>query len=167
VAAACGTPRYAVWGYSFGGNVARYLGSWTDQVTACAIIGVGFGPAVDEDFDRYVDTFVQQWEPLAREYREGRKVGPAKRVKVKDQIPSLVACLQAMRQWPAIEPGEMRCPTMLLLGTRNKAAMGWVQDNGEALQQAQVQVEIVEGLDHPQEFSQVERVFPAVQAFFS
>lgn len=167
VAAACGTPRYALWGYSLGGNVARYLGAWTDQVTACAIVGVGFGPAVDEAFDRYVDTFVQQWEPLARDYREGRRAGPVKRAKVKDQIPALVACFQAMRRWPSIEPEEMRCPTMLLLGTKNKAAMGWVQGNQEALQQAQVQVEVVEGLDHPQELSHVERVFPAVRAFFS
>jgi len=52
VADACEVQRFAVWGFSFGGNIARYLGAWSDRVTAIAVIGVPFGPAVHAVYRR-------------------------------------------------------------------------------------------------------------------
>ncbi|MBU1879225.1 MAG: alpha/beta fold hydrolase, partial [Chloroflexi bacterium] len=37
VADACDSQRFAVCGFSFGGNIARYLGAWSQRVTAAAI----------------------------------------------------------------------------------------------------------------------------------
>ncbi|MBN1813633.1 MAG: alpha/beta hydrolase [Anaerolineae bacterium] len=159
VADDCGASEFAVWGFSFGGNIARYLGAWSDRVTAIAVIGVPFGPAVHADFDRHIDRFVKKWGALAEAYHRGELSKPRK--------PFIWwACFQAMWRWPSVEPGDVNCPAMLLVGTKNGSVLDWVNANREALDKACTRVEIVEGLNHPQEFSEIDRVFPVVSSFF-
>jgi pimeloyl-ACP methyl ester carboxylesterase len=159
VAEACDVREFAVWGFSFGGNIARYLGAWSDRVTAIAVIGVPFGSAVHEDFDRTIDKFVKKWDPQVQAYKQGKLTKPRK--------PFVWwACFQAMRGWPSVEPADVNCPVMLLAGTKNKSVMDWVNANREALDRASTRVEIVEGLTHYQEFTEIDRVFPVVRSFF-
>lgn len=70
-----------------------------------------------------------------------------------------------MRAWPRIDPDAIKCPALLLAGSANAGALKWVTSNRQALDKANVQVEIVAGLDHRQEFSQVEQVYPLVTSF--
>ncbi len=163
---ACGEQQVGVCGYSFGGNIARYLGAWSNRVRAIAVIGVPFGPAVNEEFDRYIDEFIEKYGGLARAYADGRVSEKERKSAIKGRIPVWVACFQAMRDWPSIEAGEMGCAKLLLSGTRNKSAQEWIEENGKSLEEAGVQVEIVEGLTHQQEFSQIDRVYPIVRSFF-
>ena len=167
VAGACNAEQFVVWGYSFGGNIARYLGAWSERVKAIAVIGVPFGPAVGDEFAKFIDQFVAKWGALAEAYRTGAMSPAKQKSAVKGQIPALVACFQAMRDWPSIDPGEVRCPALLLAGSRNTGVMKWIAANRQALGRANVQVEIVDGLDHPQEFSQVEQVYPRVAPFLA
>jgi len=165
VADACNAQQYLIWGYSFGGNIARYLGAWSERVKAIAMIGVPFGPAVDDVFDKFIDEFIEKWGGLAEAYRTNALDTVKRKSAIKGRIPVWVACFQAMRDWPRIDPQAVKCPAMLLAGTRNQATLKWVKANRPALESANVRVEIVEGLNHPQEFSQVEKVFPAVASF--
>jgi pimeloyl-ACP methyl ester carboxylesterase len=164
VADACDVEKFAVWGFSFGGNIARYLGVWSDRVMAIAVIGVPFGAAVHEDFDRFIDQFLKKWESVILAAREGS--APQSKGKIKGQIPALAACFQAMRDWPSVEPGEVGCPVLLLTGTKNTSTLDWVEENRGALDAAGVQIEVVEGLVHDQEFTKIDSVFPVVSAFF-
>jgi pimeloyl-ACP methyl ester carboxylesterase len=165
VADACRIPQFSIWGYSFGGNIARYLGAWSERVTSVAVIGVPFGPAVDDDFDRFIDEFIEKWEPLVQAQQKDSLNEKDHRSVIKGRIPMWLSCFQAMRKWPSIEPEDMRCPAMLLVGTRNKNTMEWVQANRAELDKAKVCVAIVEGLNHMQEFTQIDRVFPVVASF--
>ena len=165
VADACNARQYAVWGYSFGGNIARYLGAWSERVKAIAMIGVPFGPAVDDEFGQFIDEFIEKWGSVAEAYRKGDSSAEKHKSAIKGRIPVWVACFQAMRDWPRLDPDAVRCPAMLLVGTRNKGVLNWVKTNHEALERARVLVEIVEGLNHPQEFSHIEQVYPAVSSF--
>jgi len=160
VADACDAPRFAVWGFSFGGNVARYMAAWSERVTALALVGVPFGPAVDAAFDRYIDEFAKKYAHLARTKTEHKR-----KPTIKGQIPAMMACFQAMRTWPGVEPGDVRCPTLLLVGTKNKRVLNWMQANSEALDEAGVRVEIMQGLTHNQEFGKIDAVFPLVSSF--
>jgi pimeloyl-ACP methyl ester carboxylesterase len=169
VADACGAAQFAVWGFSLGGNIARYLAAWSERVTAAIIIGVPFGPAVHEDFDRTITELVQKWEPLVAAYNQGTlsEDVPQKERKpiASGLIPVLLAFLQAMRSWPSIEPADVDCPTPLLAGTKNKLVTKCMEGNQEPLRSAGVQVEAVKGLTHNQEFTKVDRVFPVVSSF--
>jgi pimeloyl-ACP methyl ester carboxylesterase len=162
----CGVEQIGVWGYSFGGNIARYLGAWSDRVKGIAVIGVPFGQAVHEEFDRYIDEFIEKYGSLATEYNEGTMSEKKRKSAIKGRIPVWVACFQAMRGWPRIEVDAMNCTTLLLAGTKNGSVMEWVNRNDGSLEEAKVQVEIIEGLTHQQEFSQIDQVYPVVRAFF-
>jgi pimeloyl-ACP methyl ester carboxylesterase len=165
VADACNVSHFAIWGYSFGGNIGRYLGAWSDRITSVALIGVPFGLAVDDDFDRFIDEFIEKWEPLVQAQQSDPLNEKAHRSVIKGRIPMWLSCFQAMRKWPNINPGDMRCPAMLLVGTRNKNTMEWVLANRSELDRTNVCVAIVEGLNHMQEFTQIDRVFPVVASF--
>lgn len=154
-----------VWGYSFGGSIARYLGAWSDWVKAIVVVGVPFGRAVDDIFDRYIDEFIQKYGSLAKAYNEGTLDEKGRKSAIKGRIPVWVACFQATRAWPSIEASDVKCAKLLLAGTRNKSVMDWLEGKAESLQQAGVQVELVEGLNHQQEFSQIDRVYPIVESF--
>ncbi len=164
VADACQAERFAVWGYSFGGTLARYLGAWSDRPTAIAIIGVPLGPAVDPEFDRYIDEFTAKYAHLAKDSEAANNEGKRGSA-VKGGIPVWIACFQAMRLWPSIEPNQLRCPTLLAAGAKNTRAIHWIDQNREALDRAGVKVEIFPGLDHPKEFTKIDQVYPAVSAF--
>jgi pimeloyl-ACP methyl ester carboxylesterase len=165
VADVCNVSHFAIWGYSFGGNIARYLGAWSERVTSVAVIGVPFGPAVDDDFDRFIDEFIEKWEPLVQAQHKDSLDEKDRQSAIKGRVPVWLSCFQAMRKWPSIEPGDMRCPAMLFVGTRNKNTLGWVQANRLTLDRTNVCVAIVEGLNHMQEFTQIDRVFPSVASF--
>ncbi len=165
VADACRAERFSVWGFSFGGNIARYLGAWTNRVSALAIIGIPFGRAVDEKFDAYIAELEQKWGPAVRDYHNGKLDEKERREIQKRQLAVLLPCFQAMRNWPSIEPADLHCPTLLLVGTKNKNAMDWVKAHHEMLEKAKTRIEICEGLSHNQEFAKIDRVFPSVSTF--
>ncbi len=166
VADACGAERFSIWGFSLGGNLARYLGAWSERVGAVAAIGVPFGPAVTPALDLYINEFIQKWAPVVEAERvKGTDANKKAKSKIKGNIPVYMACFQAMRAWPSVKAQDMKCPTLLLVGDRNKDPHAWVLANRPSLEAAGVQVEIVQGLEHPQELTMVDRVYPIVRAF--
>ena len=134
------------------------------------MIGVSFDTEVSPEFNQFIKEFFEKWEPLVQAYNQGKlgKGVPEKDRKliVNGLIPVWLACFSAIRQWPSIEPEDLRCPVMLLTGTKNKPVMQWIDSNRDSLERADIQVEIIEGLTHIQEFTQIDRVFPVVSSFF-
>ena len=165
VADACEVIRFAVWGYSFGGNIARYLGAWSNRISAMTVVGVPFGPAVDDAFDRFIDDYLKKYGHLISDDQEDPDKPMKPKSKIKAQIPVFAACFQAMRDWPSIEPTDLKCPTMLVVGSKNKNVMNYAEAHSTLLDQAGIQIEILAGLNHQQEFSQTDQVFPPVSTF--
>jgi pimeloyl-ACP methyl ester carboxylesterase len=164
VADICHVGRFAVWGYSLGGMVARYLGAWSDRVTAIAMVGAPFGPAVEDEFDRYITEMTAKWKLVVQS--PSASATHKRKPTLKGQMPALLTCFQAMRDWPSIQPGDVGCPTLLLAGDKHKRMMHWINANRPVLQTTAIHVEIIRGLNHPQEFCAIDQVFPPVSAFF-
>ncbi len=167
VADACKAQQFGVWGFSFGGNIARYLAAWSDRVKAIAVIGIPFGRAVGGKFDQRIAEMEKKWEPSVRAYNEGKLSRKESKELVKRQVAIWLPCFRAMRDWPSIEPSDIRCPTMLLVGTKNTDTIEWVKAHRGALGSAGTCVELVEGLNHIQEFTQIDRVFSIVRSFLN
>lgn len=164
VADDCGLDRFAIWGFSLGGNIARYAAAWSDRIIAIAVIGVPFGPAVDEAFEEQIVRFEQKYASLAEQQKLA--FDPSKhRTPIKGQMAGWLACFRAMRGWPSVDPGEIRCPAILVVGTKNKNTLQWVDKNRKELEQAGIELQIMDGLTHIQEFEEINRVFPAVSQF--
>ena len=131
VADAVKAPRFALWGFSYGANVGRYLASRSDRVTAMVYIGINFGAAVDETFMSYIK-----------------------------KMPNPPIWITALIGYPRVEPSDMKCPTLWLVGTNNEAAYASAKQYGAKLAGTKVTLAVVDGLNHPQEFEQIDRVFP-------
>jgi pimeloyl-ACP methyl ester carboxylesterase len=136
VADAVKAPRFTLWGFSYGANVGRYLASRSDRVDAMVYIGIPFGAAVG---GRFLDTV--------------------------KQMPNRPAWITAMLSYPPVEPADMRCPTLWLVGSANVGAMESVAEYRDRLKGTRVTLEVVDGLNHPQELEATDRVLPRELAF--
>jgi pimeloyl-ACP methyl ester carboxylesterase len=132
-----GARRFALWGFSYGANVGRYLASRSDRVSAMVYIGINFGPAVNEMFMAYIA-----------------------------KMPQRPAWLSALIGYPPVEPGDMKCPTLWVVGTNNENAFSSAEAYKPRLRGTPVTLEVIDGLNHPQEFDEIDRVF-AIEAAFT
>jgi len=87
--------------------------------------------------------------------------------RIKGRIPVWVACFQAMCGWLNIDANEIKRPALLLAGSKNKNVMDWLEEDRSSIARTKVHVEIVDGINHQQEFSQIERLYPIVYSFFN
>lgn len=130
VANAVKADRFAIWGFSYGANVGRYLAAVSDRVRGMVYIGIPFGPAA---------------EGLFRE----RILGMANRP----------AWLGAMLDYPPVEPSHMRSPTLWVVGTANEGAYGSARAYQSKLAGTKVTLSLFDGLTHSQEFERIDQVF--------
>lgn len=136
VADAVKAQRFSLWGFSYGANVGRYLASRSDRVTSMIIIGINFGAAVNDTFMSYIK-----------------------------QMPNPPTYITAMIGYPKVEPADMKCPTLWVVGSKNENAYQSAQAYKSRLAGTKVTLEIFDGLDHPAEFGDIDRVFPRETAF--
>jgi pimeloyl-ACP methyl ester carboxylesterase len=80
-------------------------------------------------------------------------------------VPVMLAWGRAMLGWPAVEPGDFRCPVLWLVGSEDRPAMDNFKEYEASLAGSRVQAQIFEGLNHEQVFDEIERVFPTLLAF--
>lgn len=175
VADACTVDQFGIWGFSLGGNVARYPAWWSNRAAAIAVIGVPlYGPGVPKtplfDWAAFARSFIDKWQPLIEAAAAGTLPNDTaeedRQALEHGGVHAMVALFSEMFNWPVVEPGTIRCPTMLLIGSANAPVMAWLEDNRQALEVDAVQLALVDGLDHFQEFTEIDEVFPVVSAFF-
>lgn len=133
VADAVKADRFTLWGFSYGANLGRYLAASSDRVRAMVYIGIPFGPAAGGIFRQRILEMPEAKRP---------------------------AWLAAMLDYPAIEPAEMRSPTLWVVGTANEFAMTSVKEYEPKLAGTRVKLALVDGLTHPLELSSIDRVYP-------
>jgi pimeloyl-ACP methyl ester carboxylesterase len=170
VADACGIERFALWGYSLGGNIGRYLAAQSPRVASLIMIGVTFGLGASGDFRRLIISFRDHWMPILKAQTDG--VLDIQSLSQQDQellqsgnVPLTIAQASGMLEWGSIEPRDVRCPALWLAGSRNESAMAGIQEYEAKLTASNVQVQVVEGLDHSQEFSLIDKVLPVMLSF--
>jgi len=135
--------QFSIWGFSYGANVGRYLAVRSDRVRSMVYIGIPFGPAVDATFREMILT----------------------RLRSGNTPPVVAAWTSALLDYPAVEPGDMRCPTLWLVGTSNTSAMESTKKYESMLSGTRVQLTRLEGLTHPQELERIDQTLPAALAF--
>jgi pimeloyl-ACP methyl ester carboxylesterase len=168
VADAEGAARFALCGYSYGGNIGRYLAARSARVDRFVMIGIPFGPPADEEFRGMILQMQKRWKPVIEAYAAGdiTCIPEADRgLWESGQVEVMLAWLDALLGWPAVEPADMRCPTLWAVGTCNTAAMRAVRRYQGNLEGTQVSVALVEGLTHTGELENAVEVLPAVLAF--
>jgi len=166
--------RFAVWGYSYGGNIARYLPARSDRVTKLVIVGIPVGPAAAPPFRELILDLRAKWTPIVEADRAGTL--DLSSLSTEDRalwqtgtplgaIPVTLAWLSAMLDWPSVEPVDLRCSTLWLVGTGNENAMSSVREYSERLGRTKVVLQLMPGLTHEEELYEVDDAFPPMLQF--
>jgi pimeloyl-ACP methyl ester carboxylesterase len=170
VADACAVEQFTLWGFSYGGNIGRYLAARSARIAKLVMIGIPFGQGAAGTFRESICAYRDRWASILPALQAGTLELATLTKEMQDEwhqlkVPLSLAWLSAMLDWGVVEPTDVRCPTLWLVGSENAVAMASIQAYGTALQHSLVQVQVVAGLDHMQEFSEMERVLPAMLAF--
>jgi len=170
VADACRVERFAIWGFSLGGNIGRYLAAQSSRVASLIMIGITFGPGASDNFRRHIIEFRDHWLPILQAEKDGtldvHSLAPQDQEQLQSgNMPMIVAQASGMLEWGSILPGDVLCPTLWLAGSRNEAAMEGIREYEPMLKGSKVQVQIVEGLDHMQELFEIDEVLPVMLSF--
>ena len=171
VADACNVEKFALWGFSYGGNIGRYLAAQSDRVEKIIIMGIPFGHAASGDFRQFIMDFRAHWQPILRAQEAGTFDPTVLSEEDQDvmanmDVPVTLAWLTAMLDWGLNEPNDLRCPVLWLSGSENEGTVANMRAYEEKTAVSpNVQIQIIDGLNHPQEFEEIDRVFPAMLAF--
>lgn len=170
VADHAGFDRFSLWGFSFGGNIGRYLASQSDRIEKFAMIGIPFGAAAGGGFRQFIFDFQARWRPLVEAGTAGTLDLATLGEKDRSQwqtydIPVMLAWLTAMLDWPDNEPHHLRCPTLWLAGSENEVTIASMAAYSDQLEGTSVTAKIIKGLNHQQEFEQVDVVLPHLLGF--
>lgn len=172
VADACNVEQFAIWGFSYGANIGRYVASQSERVERFIMMGIPFGLGAQGDFRRSIEEFRDHWSPILEAKRNGTL--DVTSLATEDQrslnetnIAVDVAWLSAMLDWGAIEPADLRCPTLWLVGSKNESTMASVREYEEKLKDSKVRVAVLDGLTHFEEFAKIDQSLPLMLAFMS
>jgi pimeloyl-ACP methyl ester carboxylesterase len=167
VADACRTENFTLCGYSYGGNIGRYLASTSSRISKFILIGIPFGPGAQGDFRQLIVDFRDRWAPILEAEKAGTlEVGSLsiqdKGALASGQIPLAVAWPSAMLEWAMNEPKNLLCPTLWIIGSKNDAAMASLNQYGAELGKTKVTAKVLEGLTHEDELLAIDTVYPLI-----
>ncbi len=170
VADRCGVENFIIWGMSFGGNVSRYLAVQSERVEKIILMGVKLGTGVPDEIRQDIERFCEHWSPILRDQSKGTLNPELLSQKDRDfmdrfKVPVMMAWGQAMLDWQTVEPIDFRCPTLWLVGSEDQLAMNSVKEYKQSLSDSRVQLHIVDGLNHKDVFSEIDKVFPTMLNF--
>ncbi len=143
VADAAQAPRFSLWGFSYGANIGRYVARRSPRVSSMLYIGIPFGPAADPMFRDVI----------------------LERLRDSSTPPVEAAWMSALLDYPPVEPADLRCPTLWLVGTRNAGAMASVVRYESRLPGTRVRLQRLDGLTHADELRKIDVTFPQALMF--
>jgi len=170
VADACGFEKFFLWAMSYGGNISRYLAAQSTRVTKAVLMGTRMGLGVPDAIRQDVKNFCKHWSPILQAQNDGKlDIGT---LSPDDQdflhgfnVPVIMAWGQAMLDWSPIQPADIRCPTLWLIGSEDRQVIDSYQDCQPDLDGSLIQGRIMEGFDHGQVFDEIDQVFPILFDF--
>lgn len=159
----CTEQNFIMWGFSYGGNIARYLAAQSARVRKLIVMGIPFGPGASGEFRESIIKYREQYLPFVERIDS---LSEADQKKLEEHgVPLKLASFGAMLDWPSVGPSDMLCPTLWLVGSKNEGAMASIKAYEEDIKDSLVQVAVIEGLDHQQEFTQIDQAFEVMHSF--
>lgn len=155
---ACEVDHYMIWGHSFGGSTALQLATRTSRVERAIIAGSFFGQVYPQE---RIDEIVNWLES----YLEAKAKGTLAELGVDAEedahlsqmnLPAQIACCRALTHWPIVHPQDVRCPTYVYAGLADKRVATPLSEQRREIEQAGIQLQFFENMDHEQEITERE-----------
>lgn len=170
VADAAGVDKFIIWGFSYGGNIGRFLAARSERVRKFVMIGIPMGLAASGEFRQFINNFKAKWDPILQAQQAGSldldSLDQEDREDLEEvKMAVFVAWITAMLSWGSIDPADLLCPTLWMSGTENPGTMASMREHQAKLEDSLVETKTFEGLNHQQELSEIDVVFPSMLAF--
>jgi pimeloyl-ACP methyl ester carboxylesterase len=170
VADAVRAERFSIWAYSYGATVGRNVAVRSDRVQSMVYIGVPFGPAVSPLMKEAISGMRAKWQPVIDAAEAGTleltKLSPGDRESwERGRLKVSVALLGAMLDYPPVEPADMRCPTLWLVGTNDPEALENAKIYEPKLKDTRVTLVRLDSLNHGEAFFKTGLVVPKALEF--
>ncbi|GCE06904.1 alpha/beta fold hydrolase [Dictyobacter aurantiacus] len=167
VADACEAQKFMVWGHSFGASLTLQLAARSERVSRAIAAGSFFGRVY---FEERINQIVSELQVLYKAQQDGtlRELGLDNedvRWVEERSLPALMACWQATVSWPIVNPGEVRCPLYVYSGSDDHRITKPLLQRQEEIDEASILLRIFDHIDHAQELSEIEVVYPAAEVF--
>lgn len=160
VADAAGVDRFSVWGYGRGAVFARYLAARSERVQSMVYVGVPFGPALSETLALAARGLAAKWQPLFDAQRDGtigkmRLTDSDRETLQRGTLEVMVSLQTAMLDYPPFEPGELKVPTLWVVGTGDEESLASAKAYEGKLEGTPVTVVQVSGANYSELFTRV------------
>jgi pimeloyl-ACP methyl ester carboxylesterase len=170
VADACGIDEFIIWAMSFGGKISRYLAVQSERVTKYIMMGTPMGMGVSGERRQQAIDFRTHWTPILQAQRDGTLDMNSLTQNDRDfldhyYVTVMLAWVQAMLDWPVIEPADFRCPSLWVVGSEDHHAIITLKEYEQALEGSMLQLYIVEGYDHNQVFDEIDAAYTKMLDF--
>jgi pimeloyl-ACP methyl ester carboxylesterase len=173
VADALGAERFSVWGHSYGATIARELAATSDRVTRAVLAGSHFGAIFTPERAAAAQADL---EPLAQAQRAANPIAaldaldaPPEEREEALSFPARTTLLtiQSLVGWRPTQPADLRCPALIITGTRDLRVLAALDEQREAIAATDGRVRVVTlpNLDHEQLVTERAVVLPAVLPF--
>ncbi|MGD9902851.1 MAG: alpha/beta fold hydrolase [Vicinamibacterales bacterium] len=169
VADAAKAERFHVWGYGHGAAIGRYLAARSDRVISAVLVGTTMGPPVEGMVRDAILGMRAKWMPVVEAQAAGTldksTLTPGDVVALEGGIVVSTLMLGALVDYPVLEPGEIKAPTLWVIGAADASAMENVKAYEAKLKGTSVTLKLLEGLSYSDSFSRIEPALAAIEPF--
>jgi pimeloyl-ACP methyl ester carboxylesterase len=171
VADASGAKTFHVIGFDHGANIARYLAARSDRVQSSVLVSGSMGPAVTGLAAKVLVELRKKWLPILDAKRAGtldvNTLPPADRAALDRGVAATVLSIGALVDYPPLEPGDIKAPTLWLVGAQDATTLENVKAYEGKLGQTQVTLQQIGSGGYSDTFFRIDAVLALVEPFLA
>jgi pimeloyl-ACP methyl ester carboxylesterase len=170
VADAAKAQRFHVYGFGHGGTLARYLAARSERVASAVLVGMTLGPAATGVFKTAVEAMRAKWQPVIAAHSAGtldvKTLSASDRTAWEAGIGANVLMLTALLDYPPVEPGDIKAPTLWAVGSDDSAIEN-MKEYEPKLKGTQVTGKVLSSVNYSDSFVKMEQVLDEIEPFWT
>lgn len=172
VADAAGAEKFHVWGFGHGASIVRHMAARSeDRVISAVLVGADMGPTLSGPVKDAIVAMKARWEPVMAQQKAGTldvsKMSPGDREAWKAGVAVQAIALGALADYPALEPADIKVPTLWLMGAADESGMALAKTYDGKLAGTKVTFKAVSGLSYSDSFGRSEPILAEVEPFLA
>ena len=170
VADAAKAQRFHVYGFGQGATIARYLAARSDRVISAVLVSTTMGPTVTGVFKDAVAGMRAKWKPIVDAHVAGKldasKLSASDRAAWEGGMAVTVLSLSALMDYPALEPSDIKAPTLWAMGADDSAIENAKAYEGK-LAGTKVTLKVLSSINYSDSFVKMDQVLTEVEPFLA
>lgn len=165
---ACKVDDSRLFGWSFGATIGLHLAASSPRIIQAVVAGSYFGRIFTAE---WIEPRVEQLKRLVNAQADGvldqlDLSSHERALSSRTDLHVYLARVRALSTWPAVEPHDLRCPTLVYTGTEDGNVVGRLEEQRAAIEAAGHRLHVFDGFTHLQLLSELDTLSPVIHSFF-